>query len=76
MGATAPGIPAPVVDEERWALSIDEAAKRLGIGRTLMHEAARRGEFPTIRIGRRRVIPVKALNDWLENGFDGSTEDR
>lgn len=76
MEAVVPGVAAPLVAEERWAVSLDEAAERLGVGRTLMHAAARRGDFPTIRIGSRRVISVKLVNDWLVNGFDGGTEDK
>ncbi|MGP6192347.1 MAG: helix-turn-helix domain-containing protein [Vulcanimicrobiaceae bacterium] len=34
-----------------------EAARLLGISRNLAYEAARRGEIPTIRIGRRILVP-------------------
>lgn len=74
MDAVASGVVAPVVDE-RWAVSIDEAAKRLGIGRTLMHEAAKRGDYPTIRIGKRRVIPMTVINEWMERGYNPQKED-
>jgi excisionase family DNA binding protein len=38
-----------------------EAARLLGISRNLAYEAARRGEIPTIRIGRRILVPIAAL---------------
>lgn len=46
-------------------ITIEQAAKLLGLGRTAAYEAARRGEFPTRRLGRRLVVPVPALLEWL-----------
>lgn len=42
-------------------LTVDEAARLLRISRGLAFEAARRGEIPTIRIGRRILVPTAAL---------------
>jgi excisionase family DNA binding protein len=39
----------------------------LGIGRNQAYEAAHRGEIPSIRIGKRILVPVAAL-DRLLNG--------
>lgn len=57
----------PALDalEGRLTLSVDEAARLLGLGRTAAYEAARRGELPTRRLGRRIVIPVPLLLEWL-----------
>ena len=46
-------------------LTIEQTATLLGLGRTAAYEAARRGEFPTRRLGRRVIVPVPALLDWL-----------
>ena len=46
-------------------ISIEQTAHVLGLGRTAAYEAARRGEFPTRRLGRRIVVPVPALLEWL-----------
>jgi len=46
-------------------ISVEQAATVLGLGRTAAYEAARRGEFPTRRLGRRVVVPVPALLEWL-----------
>ena len=46
-------------------LTIEQTAALLGLGRTAAYEAARRGEFPTRRLGRRLIVPVPALLDWL-----------
>ncbi len=46
---------------------IEEAAKRLGIGRTTAYLAARNGTFPVpvIRIGRRLVVSRAAIDRLL-----------
>lgn len=49
----------------RATISVDEAAALLGIGRSAAYEAARRGQLPTRRLGRRLFVPVPALLDWL-----------
>ncbi len=46
-------------------ISVERTAQVLGLGRTAAYEAARRGEFPTRRLGRRIVVPVPALLEWL-----------
>jgi len=46
-------------------ITIEETAQVLGLGRTAAYDAARRGEFPARRLGRRIVVPVPALLDWL-----------
>ena len=52
--------------EERRTLTIPEAAKALGIGRNAGYEAARRGEIPTIKIGKRVLVPLAALERMLQ----------
>lgn len=49
----------------RGALSIPEAGNVLGVGRSLAFDLARRGDLPTIRLGRRRVVPTQALRVLL-----------
>lgn len=46
---------------EKKTLTIPEAAKVLGIGRSAAYEAARTGQIPTIKIGKRILVPVTAL---------------
>lgn len=56
-----------VLDElaAQATISVEQAAQVLGLGRTAAYDAARRGEFPTRRLGRRVVVPVPALLEWL-----------
>jgi excisionase family DNA binding protein len=52
----------------RVTLTVEEAGQLLGIGRGLAYESARRGDIPTLRIGRRLVVPKAALDRLLANG--------
>lgn len=51
--------------EEKIVLSVEEVARLLGISRFLAYECARRGTIPTIRLGRRLLIPREAFMAWL-----------
>jgi len=56
------------LEDKRQTLTIIEAAKILGIGRNQAYKAARRGEIPTIKIGRRILVPLAALERKLQEG--------
>jgi excisionase family DNA binding protein len=55
------------MEEQRLTLTIDEAAKLLGIGRQLAYDRAKTGEIPVIKIGRRLLVPRRALEKLLED---------
>jgi excisionase family DNA binding protein len=52
----------------RLTYNIEEVGRLLGIGRNQAYEAARRGDFPTIKIGKRLLVPKAAFDRLLENG--------
>jgi excisionase family DNA binding protein len=52
---------------DRHTMSVPEAAALLGISRGLAYEGARNGDIPTIRIGRRLVVPTARLLEMLGN---------
>jgi excisionase family DNA binding protein len=54
---------------ERMTYDIVEAGRRLGLGRNGSYEAAKRGEIPTIKIGKRILVP-KARFDRMLDGRD------
>ncbi|MER7751091.1 helix-turn-helix domain-containing protein [Kitasatospora sp. NPDC097643] len=47
------------------ALTVEEAARRLGVGRTTMYGLVSSGEVPSVMIGRLRRIPAQALSDYI-----------
>lgn len=46
---------------ERVTITVDEAAKLIGISRGVAYRAARAGELPAHRIGNRLLVSVPAL---------------
>lgn len=59
---------------ERLTLTIPEAANALGISRGLAYEMARLGKLPTVRFGKRLVVPRRALERLLEEPEEASKE--
>ena len=56
---------------ERLLLTVEEAARRLGIGRTLAWQLVRDGQLPSVRLGRLVRVPARALEDWLKRRIRG-----
>jgi excisionase family DNA binding protein len=50
---------------EPLTYTIEETARLLGISRGTAYAAARAGELPTIRLGRRLLVPRAALLELL-----------
>ncbi len=50
---------------DKLTLNVSELAVKLGISRPKAYELARRDDFPSIRVGRRIVVTVAALERWL-----------
>ena len=51
---------------DRLTLTVEEAGDLLGISRALAYEMARTGRLPTLRFGKRIVVPKKAIETMLE----------
>lgn len=51
--------------ESPRAYSIEDAARQVGVGRTLMFDLVRRGQVRSVQLGRRRVIPASELDRLL-----------
>lgn len=47
-------------------LSVEQAAKRLGLGRTVMFGLVKSGEIESVKIGRSRRIPADALVTYVK----------
>ncbi len=48
-------------------LTVREVAAVLGLARNTTYEAVERGEIPSLRIGRRRLVPREALRTLIAN---------
>lgn len=51
---------------ERLLLTVDEAAQRLGIGRTLAWRLVQAGQLPSFRLGRCVRVPRRELEVWVQ----------
>ncbi len=54
-------------DRDCLTLSVTQAARILGVGRNTAYEAVRTGAIPSIRVGRRVLVPKAALERLLVN---------
>ena len=52
-------------DIGRMAISLEEARQALGISRSLIYRMADDGRLHTVRMGRRRLVPVHVLEELL-----------
>jgi len=55
------------MDNVKLTLTVAEAAKALGISRGLAYEMVKTGEIPSIRLGKRVLVPQRALEHLLEH---------
>ncbi|HET6665286.1 MAG TPA: helix-turn-helix domain-containing protein [Acidimicrobiales bacterium] len=56
----------PTKPDQRLTISVEEAGRLLGISRGLAYELVNRGELPSVRLGRRIVVPRRALDRMLD----------
>lgn len=53
-------------DEAKVLLTVTEAAKRLSLSRTYTYELVMSGELESLKLGKARRVPVKALDEFVE----------
>ena len=58
-----PGIPTAA---ERPTMRLEELCEPLILSRSSVYQAAASGEIPTIRVGRRLLVPTAALRRMLQ----------
>jgi excisionase family DNA binding protein len=54
----------PAVDKR--CLSVDETATAVGLGRTKIYELINEGKLKSVKVGRRRLVPAAAVDEFLE----------
>lgn len=52
-------------------LTVEEVAKAMGLGRTYVYELVMRREIRSIKLGRKRRIPVTALDEFVARQLSG-----
>ena len=63
----------PTMAKERLrpkTVSVEEAGRILGLSRHAAYQGVWRGQIPSIRIGRRLLVPIAKLNELLGETHD------
>jgi excisionase family DNA binding protein len=55
------------MEEIKRAMSVEEAAKAAGVGRTMLFEEIRKGHITARKVGRRTIITTDDLDAWLKS---------
>lgn len=64
------------MDEERLTVTVDQAARMLGISRGLAYQMVHEGKLPTLRFGKRLVVPKWAIEHLLQGPQEAATSQR
>ncbi len=51
---------------EKLTYSVQEASEVLGISRSFTYQLIREKKLPAIDLGQRKVIPIEALEKWIQ----------
>ncbi|MER6316085.1 excisionase family DNA-binding protein [Streptomyces sp. NPDC001581] len=51
---------------ERRLHSVEEAAELLNVGRSTAFDEIRLGRLRTVRVGRRRLVPIEYVDEYVE----------
>jgi excisionase family DNA binding protein len=52
--------------QSKLLIRVSEAAERLSIARSKAYLMAQTGELPVVRLGKSIRVPVKLLDEWVE----------
>lgn len=58
------------MNNQTGTLNVKQLADYLGIGLNVSYSLVRRPDFPALRIGKRIVVPLEALNGWLKTNSE------
>lgn len=61
--------------EGKRTLTVKELQTELGIARTTAYELVNSKGFPSFRIGKKILVNVERLNEWMQNGGERMNED-
>lgn len=58
-----------MVENEKITITVNEAAKLLGVGRNTMLEFVKMEGFPAIQLKRKIIIDKEALPKWFSSNY-------
>jgi excisionase family DNA binding protein len=50
----------------RICYAVREAATLMGVGKNLIYREISGGRLRTAKMGKRRIVPVEAIREWLD----------
>ena len=56
-------------------VTVPEAAKLLKVGKNRVYEEVASGRIRSVRIGNKKLIPLRVLLDWLDSEARGATRE-
>lgn len=59
-------------NERRRTITVPEAGAMLGVSRNKAYALAREGVLPTLKLGRKIVVPRARFEAWLNGGSGAS----
>ena len=63
-----------MTDSDSATITVEAAAEILGISRNSAYQAIKRGEIPSLRLGKRIVIPRAAFERMFDNSMSANPE--
>jgi excisionase family DNA binding protein len=60
---------------EPLSVDISEACRLIGLGRSKLYELLTAGEIQSVKVGKRRLVPMASLRAWLARLQAGATLD-
>lgn len=60
---------------KKMAYSMDEAAELLGVSRPTLRMLVNQVEFPSFRVGKRRLISAEGLQHWMDKQVEMKKQD-
>ncbi len=61
-------------NKKRLSVSAKEAAQMIGVSMPTMYELCHRADFPSMTIGKKIIIPIEGLEQWLTEQSSGRKE--
>ena len=70
-----PSSRAPEASPRRLVLTVPEVAAELQIPASTVYDLIRRGEIPSVRVGKRIRVPKRRLEDWINGRHEAAAYD-
>lgn len=58
-----------VIDSEKLTLTVAEVGAKLGLSKNLTYQLINTGKIPSIRFGKRLLVPKKRLDELLSGSW-------